>query len=71
MDLKIFYEKANGLLNNLHIRHNNQNEEDNKNTIINSMKKELENGMMSCINYFLFCVLIKDNLERKRKLKNF
>lgn len=68
---KDFYEKANGLLNNLHIRHNNQNEEDNKNTIINLNEKELEKWYDELYQLILFCVFIKDNLERKSHVDEF
>lgn len=68
---KDYYEKVNALLNNLHIRHNNQNEEDNKNTVINIVNTELEKWYDELYQLLLFCVLIKDNLERKKEVEEF
>ena len=66
-----FFEKTNNLLNNLHIRHNNQNKEDNKNLIINIDEKELEKWYDELYQLLLFCTLIKDNLTRKGEVEKF
>lgn len=66
-----FFKQTNGLLNNLHIRHNNKDEDGNKNLVINLEDSELENWYDETYQLLLFCVLIKDNLERKANVKEF
>ncbi len=66
-----FLNKTNALFNNLHIRHNNKTKKDNKNTIINLDEKELEKWYDELYQLMLFCVLIKDNLERKSNVDEF
>ena len=66
-----FLNKTNALFNNLHIRHNNKTKKDNKNTIINLDEKELEKWYDELYQLILFCVLIKDNLERKSHVDEF
>jgi len=68
---KDFYEKVNGLLNILHIRHNNTQKENNKNLVINLTDEELEKWYDELYQLLLFCVLIKDNLERKKEVDEF
>lgn len=68
---KDFYEKTNGLLNTLHIRHNNTTKENNKNSIIDVSDEELEKWYDELYQLLLFCVLIKDNLERKKEVDEF
>lgn len=65
-----FFKKTNALLNNLHIRHNNI-DKDNKNTIIKLDDKELEKWYDELYQLLLFCVLIKDNLDRKKEVETF
>lgn len=66
-----FLSQTRGLFNNLNARHNNKTKENNKNTVIDLNDKELENWYDELYQLFLFCVLIKDNLERKAKVKEF
>lgn len=68
---KDFFEKVNALLNNLHIRHNNKAKENNKNKVINIDDQELEKWYDELYQLLLFCVLIKDNLERKNDVDKF
>lgn len=68
---KDFYEKTNGLLNTLHIRHNNTTKENNKNCIIDISDEELEKWYDELYQLLLFCVLIKDNLDRKKEVDDF
>ena len=68
---KDFYDKTNGLLNTLHIRHNNTAKENNKNNIININEDELEKWYDELYQLLLFCILIKDNLERKKEVDEF
>ena len=68
---KDFYEKTNQLLNNLHIRHNNLEEINNKNLVINIDNKTLEYWYDELYQLLLFCVLIDDNLKRKKEATEF
>lgn len=68
---KDFYEKTNQLLNNLHIRHNNLEEVNNKNLVININDKTLEHWYDELYQLLLFCVLIDDNLKRKKEAGEF
>lgn len=68
---KDFFDKTNALLNNLHIRHNNLQEKNNKNLVINFEDKDLEKWYDELYQLLLFCVLIKDNLERKKNVEDF
>lgn len=68
---KDFYEKTNALLNTLHIRHNNTQKENNKNSIIDICDEELEKWYDELYQLLLFCVLIKDNLDRKKEVDEF
>ena len=66
-----FFKQTNGLLNNLHIRHNNFEEGDNKNLVINIDDKTLEHWYDELYQLLLFCVLIDDNLKRKKEAGEF
>ena len=66
-----FLNKTNALFNNLHIRHNNKTKKGNKNTIISLDEKELEKRYDELYQLLLFCVLIKDNIERKKEVEKF
>lgn len=68
---KDFYDKTNGLLNTLHIRHNNTVKENNKNNVIDISDEELEKWYDELYQLLLFCVLIKDNLDRKKEVDEF
>ena len=65
---KDFYEKTNALLNTLHIRHNNTQKENNKNAVIEITDNELEKWYDELYQLLLFCVLIRDNLDRKKEV---
>lgn len=58
-----FFKKTNQLLNNLHIRHNNKN--------IDIDDKTLEHWYDELYQLLLFCVLIDDNLKRKKEATEF
>ena len=66
-----FFKKTNGLLNNLHIRHNNIESVDNKNLVIDIDDKTLEHWYDELYQLLLFCVLIDDNLNRKNDAGEF
>jgi len=68
---KDFYKKANQLYNNLHIRHDNKTKENNKNVVLEIDDEELEKWYDELYQLLLFCVLIKDNLERKKEVEEF
>lgn len=68
---KDFYKKAKQLYNNLHIRHDNKTKTNNKNTVINIDDKELEKWYDELYQLLLFCVLIKDNIDRKAEVEDF
>lgn len=66
-----YFDKANNMLNNLDIRHNNT-EGRHKNVLATSLSdEELENWYDELYQLLLFCVLIKDNKERKDKMTEF
>jgi len=66
-----YFDKANNMLNNLDIRHNNT-EGRHKNVLATSLSdEELENWYDELYQLLLFCVLIKDNKERKDKMAEF
>lgn len=66
-----FFKKTNGLLNNLHIKHNNIESVDNKNLVIDIDDKTLEHWYDELYQLLLFCVLIDDNLKRKNDAGEF
>ena len=66
-----FYNKVRGLYNTLDIRHNNKTKEGNKNNVIDISDEELEKWYDELYQLLLFCVLIKDNLERKKEVDEF
>lgn len=66
-----FLDKVNALFNTLDIRHNNRTRKDNKNHVIDISAKELEEWYDELYQLMLFCILINDNIERKRKIKDF
>ena len=66
-----FLKKTNLLLNNLHIRQNNFEEENNKNLVIDIDDKTLEHWYDELYQLLLFCVLIDDNLKRKKEAGEF
>ena len=66
-----FLSQTRGLFNNLNTRHNNKTKENNKNNVVNLNDEELEKWYDELYQLLLFCVLIKDNLERKDRVKEF
>ena len=69
-----FYEyirDAKNMLNNAHIRHNNKEGSDRKELIANMSDEELEHWYDELYQLLLFCVLAKDNKERKEKIHDF
>lgn len=60
-----YFDKTRGLINKLNIKHNNKKE------IENLDNKQLEEWYDELYQLLLFCVLIKDNKERKDKAEEF
>ncbi len=60
-----FFDKTKGLINKLNIKH------DNKKEISDIDNIQLEEWYDELYQLLLFCVLIKDNIERKNKAGNF
>lgn len=61
-----YFKTAKGLLNNLNIRHNNKTGKNKNDLVINASPKALENDYDELYQMLLFCVLTKDNIERKK-----
>ena len=59
------------LLNNMSIRHNNKEGTDKKEIIAKMSDEELEKLYDEIYQLLLFCVLAKDNKERKNKMAEF
>lgn len=66
-----YFKTARGMLNNLNIRHNNINGANKKDEISKMSNKQLENWYDELYQLLLFCVLIKDNKERKDNMAEF
>lgn len=66
-----YFDDANNMLNNAHIRHNNKSGRDRKELIANMSDEELEHWYDELYQLLLFCVLAKDNKERKEKIHDF
>ena len=60
-----YFDKTRGLVNKLNIKHNNKKE------IENLSDEQLEEWYDELYQLLLFCVLIKDNIERKNKADEF
>lgn len=60
-----YFDKTRGLINKLNIKHNNKKE------IANLDNKQLEEWYDELYQLLLFCVLIKDNIDRKNKAEIF
>lgn len=65
---KDYFDKTNALLNNLHLRHNNKTGKNKNETVANMPPEELESWYDELYQLLLFCVLCKDNYERKGKV---
>lgn len=66
-----YFKTANNMLNNLDIRHNNRAGKKKNALATNITDEELENWYDELYQLLLFCVLIKDNKERKDKMTEF
>lgn len=66
-----YFKTARGMLNNLNIRHNNRDGKNKKELVLNLTDLELENWYDELYQLLLFCVLIKDNKERKDNMAEF
>ena len=60
-----YFKNARGLINKLNIKHNNKKELEKLN------RKQIEEWYDELYQLLLFCVLIKDNIERKNKADEF
>lgn len=61
-----YFKTVRGLLNNLNIRHNNNDGKNQNNLIKNMSPQELENNYDELYQLLLFCILTKDNSNRKK-----
>lgn len=65
---KEYFDKATNMLNNMNIRHNNKSGKNKKELVAQMSDEELENWYDELYQLLLFCVLIKDNKDRKDKV---
>lgn len=65
-----YFKKATFLLNNLNLRHNNKSGKDKKQFVVDMPNKELEKWYDELYQLLLFCVLIKDNIKRKKEIED-
>ena len=65
---KEYFDKATNMLNNMNIRHNNKSGKNKKELIAQMSDEELESWYDELYQLLLFCILIKDNKERKDKI---
>lgn len=63
-----YFDKANCLLNNLNLRHNNLEGKDKREIVCEMPAEELEKWYDELYQLLLFCVLIKDNIKRKKEI---
>ncbi len=66
-----YFKTAKNMLNNLDIRHNNKAGKKKNNLVTNLTNEELEKWYDEIYQLLLFCVLAKDNKERKNKMAEF
>lgn len=66
-----YFKTAKNMLNNLDIRHNNKAGKKKNNLVTNLTNEELEKWYDELYQLLLFCVLVKDNKERKNKMAEF
>ena len=64
-----YFDKTRGLVNKLNIKHNNKKEIEFE--WVNLSDEQLEEWYDELYQLLLFCVLIKDNIERKNKADEF
>lgn len=65
---KEYFDKATNMLNNMNIRHNNKSGKNKKELVAQMSDEELESWYDELYQLLLFCVLIKDNKDRKDKV---
>ncbi len=70
-DFNSYFTTVRGMINNAHIRHNNKEGTDKKEIIAKMSDEELEKLYDEIYQLLLFCVLAKDNKERKNKMAEF
>ena len=63
-----YFDKANCLLNNLNLRHNNLEGRDKREIVCEMPAEELEKWYDELYQLLLFCVLFKDNVKRKKEI---
>lgn len=61
-----YFKTVKGLLNNLNIRHNNKAGKNKNDLVTNATPRILEANYDELYQMLLFCVLTKDNLDRKK-----
>jgi len=61
-----YFKTVKGLLNNMNIRHNNKTGKNKNDLVTNISPKMLESNYDELYQMLLFCVLTKDNLDRKK-----
>ena len=61
-----YFKTVKGLLNNLNIRHNNKAGKNKNDLVTNATPRILEANYDELYQLLLFCVLTKDNLDRKK-----
>ena len=66
-----YFKTAKSMLNNLDIRHNNKTGKKKNDLVTNLTNEELEKWYDELYQLLLFCVLAKDNKERKDKIAEF
>lgn len=65
---KEYFDKATNMLNNMNIRHNNKSGKNKKELVAQMSDEELESWYDELYQLLLFCVLVKDNRDRKDKV---
>lgn len=65
---KDYFDKATNMLNNMNIRHNNKSGNNKKDLVAQMSNDELEKWYDELYQLLLFCILIKDNKDRKDKI---
>ena len=66
-----YFDNATNMLNNLNIRHNNKEGKHKKDLLTNMSDVELEKWYDELYQLLLFCVLINDNVKRKKNIEEF
>ena len=66
-----YFDRVKDMLNNFNIRHNNQEGDNKKELIVKLTNKEIEKWYDELYKLLLFCILIKDNFDRKKRIEDF